>query len=257
VSASLPVEDDRTAEFVEFTRTRDPALRDALIAAYLPLAQRLARHFVHRGEAYDDLVQAGTIGLIKAVDRFDPERGVNFSSYATKMIVGELKRHFRDRGWSVRPPRRIQELHLHLGAVVGELTQRLHHSPTIAELARETGASEEDVLEALEAGQGYHSLSLDAPTERGDGYDERLRAEDVGLESAELRILLDPALASLSEREQLIVRLRFEKSMTQSEIAELVGVSQMHVSRILSRCIAKLHSSLSRPDPPDAGTDRS
>jgi RNA polymerase sigma-B factor len=248
MTAGLPVEDQLESEFIEFTRTRDPTLRAELIAAYVPLSERLARHFTHRGEPYDDLVQAGTIGLIKAVDRFDPERGVNFSSYATKMIVGELKRHFRDRGWSIRPPRRIQELHLHLGAIVGELSQRLRRSPTIAELARETGASEEDVLEALEAGQGYHSLSLDAPTERGDAYDERLRADDVALETAELRAFLNPALADLNERERLIVRLRFEKSLTQSEIADLVGVSQMHVSRILSRCITKLHASLAESD---------
>jgi RNA polymerase sigma-B factor len=243
-----PLSEEVETDFLEFTQTRDPMLREELIAAHLPLAERLARHFTHRGEPFDDLFQAGTIGLIKAVDRFDPERGVNFSSYATKMIVGELKRHFRDRGWSIRPPRRIQELHLHLGSIMGELSQRLGRSPTIAELAAETGASKEDVLEALEAGQGYHSLSLDAPTERGDAYAERLDGHDAGLETAELRAYLNPALAALDEREQFIVRLRFERSLTQSEIAEMIGVSQMHVSRILSRCIAKLHSSLSDPD---------
>ena len=239
---------DLEEEFAEFVRTRDEALRARLISSYVPLAERLARHFVHRGEQYDDLVQAANIGLIKAVDRFDPERGVNFSSYATKMIIGELKRHFRDRGWAIRPPRRIQELHLHLGAVVGELSQRLGRSPTIAELAHETGAATDDVLEALEAGQGYHSLSLDAPTERGDAYDERLRDDDVALETAELRAYLEPALAELTERERLVVRLRFERSLTQSEIADVVGVSQMHVSRILSRCVAKLHAALADPD---------
>lgn len=249
MSAGVPVEEPLASEFLEFTRTRDPILRKELIAAYVPLAERLARHFTHRGEPHDDLVQAGTIGLIKAVDRFDPERGVNFSSYATKMIVGELKRHFRDRGWAIRPPRRIQELHLHLGAIVGELSQRLGRSPTITELALETGAAKEDVLEALEAGQGYHSLSLDAPTERGDAYDDRLRFDDIALETAELRTFLEPALANLDERERVIVRLRFEKSMTQSEIAEMIGVSQMHVSRILSRSIAKLHTFLSEPKP--------
>jgi RNA polymerase sigma-B factor len=239
-----PIGADIEDLLAEFAHSRDPKLRDQLIAYHVPLAERLARHFTRRGEPYDDLVQAGTIGLIKAVDRFDPERGVNFSSYATKMIVGELKRHFRDKGWSVRPPRRIQELHLHLGQVVGELSQRLKRSPTIAELAHETGASPDEVLEALEAGQAYHSLSLDAPTERGDAFDERLRAGDNDLDTAELRAILAPHLAGLTEREQLVIHLRFDKSLTQSEIATAVGVSQMHVSRILSRCIAKLHEAL-------------
>lgn len=244
MSALDPIEHDSDADLVLFAETRDPKLRAQVIASYVPLAERLARHFTRRGEPYDDLVQAGTIGLIKAVDRFDPSRGVNFASYATKMIVGELKRHFRDKGWSVRPPRRIQELHLHLGQVVGELSQRLKRSPTIAELALETGASEDEVLDALEAGQAYHSLSLDTPTEHGDSFDDRLGQRDAGLDVAELRAVLAPHIAELSEREQYVIRLRFEAGLTQSEIAETVGVSQMHVSRILARCIAKLHQAL-------------
>src|SRR5579875_1689518 len=151
------------ADFVTFVDTRDPALRDKLVSSYLGLAEYLARRFADRGEPLDDLVQVASLGLVKAVDRFDPERGVEFSTYATHTIVGELKRHFRDKGWAIRAPRRMQELYLRLGKVVATLGQELGRSPTIAELAREVEVSEEEVLEALEAGQAYRFASLDAP----------------------------------------------------------------------------------------------
>ncbi|HEX3948145.1 MAG TPA: sigma-70 family RNA polymerase sigma factor, partial [Acidimicrobiales bacterium] len=154
----------RTRErFAEFAETRDPALRDALVTAHLGLAHQLARRFVNRGESYDDLVQVASMAIVKSVDRFDPERGVEFSTFATRTVLGELKRHFRDKGWAVRAPRRIQELYLELGQSVGTLSQELGRSPTVVELAQATGASEEAVLEALEAGQGYRTSSIDAP----------------------------------------------------------------------------------------------
>src|ERR1700681_608749 len=155
--------DQLRAKFTRFAETRDNRLRDELVEAPLGLAEYLARRFANRGEPLDDLVQVASLGLLKAVDRFDPERGVEFSTYATHTVVGELKRHFRDKGWAVRAPRRMQELYLRLGKVVAFLGQELGRSPTIAELAAETGVSEEEVLEALEAGQAYRFPSLDAP----------------------------------------------------------------------------------------------
>src|SRR5436305_7721603 len=155
--------DDLRRKFHDYAETRDRALRDELITAHMGLAEYLARRFTNRGEPLDDLVQVAALGLLKAVDRFDPERGLEFSTYATPTIVGELKRHFRDKGWAVRVPRRIQELHLRLGSVVSTLAQELGRSPTIQEIAREAGASEEDVLEAMEAGRAYRLGSIDAP----------------------------------------------------------------------------------------------
>ncbi len=219
----------------------DRELRDELIEAHLWLADRLARHFSNRGEPLDDLYQVSSLALIKAVDRFDPDRGVEFTSYATTTIIGELKRHFRDRGWSVRAPRRIQELYLHLGQAIGELSQSLGRSPTIQELAQVTSASEEDVLEALEAGQAYRATSLDAPSEDDDTLGSHLGGEDSEFANSERRLLLEPYLSRLPERERLILKLRFEEDLTQSEIAEQLGISQMHVSRLLSKCLARLH----------------
>ena len=216
-------------------------LRDGLIEAHLWLADRLARHFANRGEPFDDLYQVSSLALIKAVDRFDPGRGVEFTSYATTTIIGELKRHFRDRGWSVRAPRRIQELYLHLGQAISDLSQSLGRSPTIQELAQVTSASEEDVLEALEAGQAYRATSLDAPSDDDDTLGSHLGGEDAEFDNSERRLLLEPYLARLPARERLILKLRFEDDLTQSEIAQQLGISQMHVSRLLSKCLARLH----------------
>ncbi len=227
--------------FAEFASTRDPGLRDRLIEAHLWLADRLARHFANRGEPLDLLCQVSSLALIKAVDRFDPERGVEFTSYATTTIIGELKRHFRDRGWSVRAPRRIQELYLQLGQAISDLSQSLGRSPTIEELSQVTGASDEDVLEALEAGQAYRATSLDAPGEDDDTLGSHLGGEDEEFGNSERRMLLAPHLARLPRREQLILRLRFGDDLTQSEIASRLGISQMHVSRLLAKCLARLH----------------
>jgi RNA polymerase sigma-B factor len=230
--------------FSRFAETRDPQLRNELVEAHLGLAEYLARRFANRGEPLDDLVQVASLGLLKAVDRFDPERGVEFSTYATHTVVGELKRHFRDKGWAIRAPRRMQELYLRLGKVVASLGQELGRSPTISELAVETEVSEEEVLEALEAGQAYRFTSLDAPTGDGDGdtLASRLGHNDPGLIDAERRATLSPLLSRLPEREQMILQLRFFEGLTQSEIARRLGISQMHVSRLLARSVAQLRT---------------
>ncbi len=236
-------------QFVAYAASREPSLREQLVAAHLGLAEYLARRFANRGEALDDLVQVASLGLIKAVDRFDPERGVEFSTYATHTIVGELKRHFRDKGWAIRAPRRMQELYLRLGKVVATLGQELGRSPTISELAAEVQVSEEEVLEALEAGQAYRSTSLDAPTgnDEGETLATRLGEEDPSLEDAESRATLSPLLAQLPPRERLILHLRFFEGLTQSEIATRLGISQMHVSRLLARSVAQLRSAAEAP----------
>ncbi len=231
--------------FAEFARNRDPNLRSRLVEGHLGLAEYLARRFSNRGEPLDDLIQVASLGLLKAVDRFEPSRGVEFSTYATHTIVGELKRHFRDKGWAVRAPRRMQELYLRLGKVVSALSQELGRSPTIPELANEAQVSEEEVLEALEAGQAYRFSSLDATgsgDEDGDTLSSQLGAEDPQLLDAEHRAALSPLISRLPPREQTILQLRFFEGMTQSEIAGRLGISQMHVSRLLARSLGQLRA---------------
>jgi RNA polymerase sigma-B factor len=238
------------AKFVAYAATRDVGLRDELVAAHLGLAEYLARRFANRGEPLDDLVQVASFGLLKAVDRFDPERGVEFSTYATHTIVGEIKRHFRDKGWAIRAPRRMQELYLRLGKVVGTLGQELGRSPTIAELAAEVAVSEEEVLEALEAGAAYRFASLDSPVggdEEGQTLASRLGEDDTHFADAESRATLFPLLSQLPSREQRIIQLRFFEGLTQSEIAVRLGISQMHVSRLLARSVAQLRAA-ARPE---------
>lgn len=223
--------------------------RDELVTIHLPLVEHLARRFRDRGEPHDDLVQVGTIGLIKAVDRFDQDRGVEFSTYATPTIVGEIKRHFRDRGWSIRVPRRLQELRQHIGVATAELSQKSGRSPTVAELAAALELSEEEILEGLESAQAYSTLSIDSAG-GGDGdseptsLTETLGSEDEALEGVEYRESLKPLLAALTERERQIIMMRFFKNMTQAQIAQEVGVSQMHVSRLLTRALLELRAGL-------------
>jgi RNA polymerase sigma-B factor len=222
--------------------------RDALVEQHLPLVEHLARRFRNRGEPYDDLVQVATIGLIKSVDRFDLERGVEFSTYATPTIVGEIKRHFRDKGWAVRVPRRLQELRLSLASATSELSQKQGRSPTVAELADHMRISEEEVLEGLESANAYSTLSLDAG-DSGSGDEpmpvaDTLGSEDESLEGVEYRESLKPMLEQLPPREKKILMLRFFKNMTQSEIANEIGISQMHVSRLLARTLAQLREGL-------------
>lgn len=226
--------------FVEYARTRDPALRDALVTEHIGLAHQLARRFTHRGEPYDDLVQVASLAIIKSVDRFDPERNVEFSTFATRTVIGELKRHFRDKGWAVRAPRRIQELYLELGHTIGAMSQELGRPPTVAELTVRTGASEEAVLEALEAGQAYRTSSLDVPDRQGETLAGQMGDDDSRLTRVDDRSVLAPALERLAPRERHIVHLRFVEGLTQSEIAKEIGVSQMHVSRLLAASLAQL-----------------
>jgi RNA polymerase sigma-B factor len=223
------------------------AIRDQLVETHLPLVEYLARRFRNRGELHDDLVQVATIGLIKSVDRFDLERGVEFSTYATPTIVGEIKRHFRDKGWAIRVPRRLQELKLSLAKATSELSQRNGRSPTVAELATFLGMSDEDVLEGLESANAYSTVSLDTP-ESGDSdalaVADTLGVVDESLEGVEYRESLKPLLDQLPPREKRILLLRFFSNMTQSQIAIELGISQMHVSRLLARTLAQLREGL-------------
>ncbi|MFN2587262.1 MAG: RNA polymerase sigma factor SigF [Actinomycetota bacterium] len=222
--------------------------KDRLVAQHIGLVEFLARRFRNRGEPLEDLVQVGTIGLLKAIERFELDREVEFSTYATPTIVGELKRHFRDKGWAVRVPRRLQELHLELSKVVGHLGHDLGRSPTVAEIAKAAGTTEEAVLEGLEVAQAYNFTSLDAPIDTDEGgsttFADQLGAEDEHLENLEYRASLAPEMAKLPERERRILYLRFFKGMTQSEIAERLGISQMHVSRLLNRTLGQLREAL-------------
>ncbi|MFE4589834.1 RNA polymerase sigma factor SigF [Streptomyces laurentii] len=221
-------------------------LRDRLVRMHLPLVEHLARRFRNRGEPLDDLTQVATIGLIKSVDRFDPDRGVEFSTYATPTVVGEIKRHFRDKGWAVRVPRRLQELRLSLTTATAELSQQHGRSPTVHELAERLGISEEEVLEGLESANAYSTLSLDVPDtdDESPAVADTLGAEDEALEGVEYRESLKPLLEDLPPREKRILLLRFFGNMTQSQIAQEVGISQMHVSRLLARTLAQLRDKL-------------
>lgn len=226
------------------------AFRGRLVEMHLPLVIHLARRFRDRGEPWDDLVQVGTIGLIKSVDRFEIDRGVEFSTYATPTIVGEIKRHFRDRGWAIRVPRRLQELRFALGQATSELSQELGRAPTVAELAGRLDLEPANIIEGLESASAYTTISLDAP----EGHDpdglpvtHRLGMDDDALKGVEYRESLRPLLEQLPDRERAIVILRFFGELTQSQIAERMGISQMHVSRILSRTLVKLRDGLVEP----------
>ncbi|MEU9380599.1 RNA polymerase sigma factor SigF [Streptomyces sp. NPDC048279] len=239
------------AMFIELRKLKDGSpeyaeLRNRLVRMHLPLVEHLARRFRNRGEPLDDLTQVATIGLIKSVDRFDPERGVEFSTYATPTVVGEIKRHFRDKGWAVRVPRRLQELRLALTTATAELSQQHGRSPTVHELAEKLAISEEEVLEGLESANAYSTLSLDVPDtdDESPAVADTLGAEDEALEGVEYRESLKPLLEDLPPREKRILLLRFFGNMTQSQIAQEVGISQMHVSRLLARTLAQLREKL-------------
>ncbi|MFJ3905063.1 RNA polymerase sigma factor SigF [Streptomyces sp. NPDC090025] len=223
-------------------------VRDTLIELNLPLVRYAAARFRSRNEPMEDIVQVGTIGLIKAIDRFDCERGVEFPTFAMPTVVGEIKRFFRDTSWSVRVPRRLQELRLALTKASDELSQKLDRSPTVPELAAVLGVSEEDVVDGLAVGNAYTASSLDSPSPEDDGGEgslaDRLGYEDTALEGVEYRESLKPLLAKLPPRERQIIMLRFFANMTQSQIGEEVGISQMHVSRLLTRTLAQLREGL-------------
>jgi RNA polymerase sigma-B factor len=225
----------------------DRAARDEVAARMLPLARSLARRYANKGEPLEDLEQVAFLGLIKAIDRFDLSRDVRFATYAVPTIAGELKRHFRDRGWMMRVPREVQELNGKLGAARERLVGDLSRSPTVAELARATGAGEDQVIEALAAAQAYRTLSLDQPFQDGTGPLEALGGDDLGFERAEARAMLADGLHELAPREREIVRLRYFEGLTQREIAEQVGLSQMHVSRLLRRTVQQLRERITLP----------
>jgi RNA polymerase sigma-B factor len=222
-------------------RARDD-LRGRTIEAWLPLAQHLARRYLGRGEPADDLVQVAMVGLIKAVDRYDAGRGVDFAAFAVPTILGEIKRHFRDRAWAIRVPRRLQELRMSITAANNTLSHALGRPPTVADVAVHLGVSEEEVLEGLEGARAYSATSLSTPVGEDGGQElgDTLGLEDHGFELTELRLALGPAMATLSEREQRILSLRFYGNRTQADIAEQVGISQMHVSRVLVKALEKL-----------------
>jgi RNA polymerase sigma-B factor len=224
-------------------------LRDRAIEAWLPLAAHLAGRYRGRGEPVEDLVQTANVGLIKAVDRFDPDRGYDFLGYAVPTIVGEIKRHFRDRAWWVRVPRRLQELRMRITEANSILPNALGRPPRPADIAAYLGVTEEDVLDGLEGCRAYNAISLSTPV-GADGRAELgdiLGADDHGYELTEARLALGTALASLDERERRIVILRFYGNLAQSEIGNEVGLSQMHVSRLLRAALAKLHDRMTDP----------
>jgi RNA polymerase sigma-B factor len=221
----------------------DQEAREQLVQRFLPLARQLARRYQRGGEALDDLIQVASLGLLKAIDRFDPSRTTAFSSFAVPTILGELKRHFRDKGWSVRVPRDLQELTVRLEPTSEELSRELGRAPTTSELADHLGVTIEQLLEAREAAGAYRAVSLDRPRdddEEGDGLGAGFGVEDLGFSEAEDAATVEHLMRVLSDREREVLRLRFAEDLTQAEIGARIGVSQMHVSRIIRQAIAQL-----------------
>ena len=240
---------DRTRElFRRFKEQGDAEARDQLIVNHINLVRFLASKFKNRGESLEDLIQVGTIGLIKAIDRFDPERGLEFTTYATPTIMGEIKRHFRDKGWSVRVPRRLQELSAKVNQASDELTNQLQRSPSVAEIAEHLGSTVDEVLEAMESSSAYSSVPLEGG---GSGEDDEAPSvidhyatEDPDLAASDDRIVLEQAIADFSPREQEVVRMRFDEGLTQVEIAERLGISQVQVSRLLRRTLRRIQDKI-------------
>lgn len=252
---------DERALLRRYGNDRSPTVREELVERFMPLARRLASRYAGGAEPFDDLVQVASVGLVKAIDRFDAERGTAFSTFAVPTILGELKRHFRDRGWSVHVPRDVQERILKVERALSELPARLGHAPTVADIAERLGVTEEEVLEAMHASQGHHAVSLDASSSMADGEEpaplrERIGELDIGFDTVEYGVAIGETLADISERDRQILHLRFVEDMTQSEIADRVGVSQMHVSRILRATLERLRAAVEeeeRSPEPDEG----
>jgi RNA polymerase sigma-B factor len=239
-------------ELLKRTRAGDTAAREELITRYLPLVRSLARRFASRGQPVEDLIQLGSIGLIKAVDRFDLDRGVELSTYATPTILGEIKRYFRDKGWSVKVPRALQDLNVRLNKLMEQLTVDLQRSPTIAELAAAAEVGEEEVVEALESGRAYSSVSIFSGGANEDDESmellDCLGKDEPAYEVFEQRRLLAPAMERLDPRERLILHLRFFEGMTQTQVAARIGISQMHVSRLIRKSIENLRQNILETD---------
>ena len=239
------------ALFERYRERRDPVDRDALVERFLPLARGLARRYQRTGEPFDDLFQVACLGLVKAIDRFDLSRDVAFSSYAVPTMLGELRRYFRDRTWSVRVPRGLQELALRVDKKVAELSGDLHRQPTVAEIAHAAAATEEQVLEALQAGGAYRAMSLETPRAGEDGAGDTLgdtvASTDQGFGLAEDRATLAQLLRAITPREREVLRLRFEEELTQRQIGQRIGVSQMQAFRIIRHSIARMHTAAQPP----------
>ena len=240
---------ERTHELFRLYKEKgDEEARDQLIVSHLNLVRFLASKFKNRGEPLDDLVQVGTIGLIKAIDRFDPERGLEFTTYATPTILGEIKRHFRDKGWSIRVPRRLQELSAKVNQATDELTVELQRSPSVEEIAAKLGVGAEEILEAMESSGAYTSVSLEAGGSSEDdeapALIDRLGSVDEDLDASDDRMVIDDAISDFSPREQEIVRMRFIDGLTQVESAKRLGVSQVQVSRLLRRTLRKIQDKI-------------
>lgn len=240
---------ERTHELFRLYKEKgDEEARDQLIVSHLNLVRFLASKFKNRGEPLDDLVQVGTIGLIKAIDRFDPERGLEFTTYATPTILGEIKRHFRDKGWSIRVPRRLQELSAKVNQATDELTVELQRSPSVEEIAAKLGVGAEEILEAMESSGAYTSVSLEAGGSSEDdeapALIDLLGSVDEDLDASDDRMVIDDAIRDFSPREQEIVRMRFIDGLTQVEIAKRLGVSQVQVSRLLRRTLRKIQDKI-------------
>jgi RNA polymerase sigma-B factor len=236
---------DERRLLAHYARTRDPATRAALVERFLPLARQLARRYRRGGEPLEDLEQVASLGLLKAIDRFDPARPTAFSSFAVPTILGELKRHFRDHGWAVRVPRELQELAMRMEPESEELARELGRSATPEEIARRVGVTTEQVLEAREAAGAYRAASLDQPQhereDAGEPYAATVGAEDPGYRRAEDAATADRLMDVLTDRERAVLHLRFREDLTQSEIGRRIGVSQMHVSRLVRDALARLH----------------
>lgn len=240
---------EKTRElFRRFKEEGDMDAREKLVMSHLNLVRFIANKFKNRGEPIDDLVQVGYLGLLKAIDRFDPARGLEFTTFATPTIMGEIKRHFRDKGWSVRVPRRLQELSAKVNQATDTLTSQLQRSPTIAEIAEYLDATVDEVLEAMESSSAYSSVSLEAPSGMEDddapSVIDRYATEDEELAFADDRIIIEEALASFSPREREVIEMRFLQGMTQIEIAEKLGISQVQVSRLLRRTLKKIQEKI-------------
>jgi RNA polymerase sigma-B factor len=232
------------ALFAEFYRTRDTALREQLVELHMNLVRFLARKYANRGEPLEDLTQVGSIGLLNAIDRFDPTRGIRFATFATPTILGEIRRYFRDRGWAVKVPRRLQEVNLAATRAADSLTQTLRRAPTFAEIAQAIGSTEEETIEALEISSFYEPISLES--EFDDGLEsasvlgDYVGEEDSRIEALDLQERLQDALSRLAPRERAIVEMRFLRNLSQMEVAKRLKISQMHVSRLQQRALAKL-----------------
>lgn len=240
---------EKTRElFRRFKEEGDMDAREKLVMSHLNLVRFIANKFKNRGEPIDDLIQVGYLGLLKAIDRFDPSRRLEFTTFATPTIMGEIKRHFRDKGWSVRVPRRLQELSAKVNQATDTLTSQLQRSPTIAEIADYLDATVDEVLEAMESSSAYSSVSLEAPSGADDddtpSVIDRYATEDSDLAFTDDRIIIEEALASFSPRERDVIEMRFLKGMTQIEIAEKLGISQVQVSRLLRRTLKKIQDKI-------------